>query len=244
MNALLLAAGFGTRLGEFGQTIPKGLIVSRNTTLIERVIRDVQGIPDLVSKRAVVSNERFAKLYSQWLQEHGYTDSFRFLSDGTTEPEKRKGALGDILFCLEELSWWDEDLLVLSTDTYYEFSMKEFAQFAKEKGSFATVVRDMGTIEQIRNRLGCAVLEGDRIASFVEKPANPPSTYAAIPFYYYSKQALQALRSYAVSGGNLDAPGNIIPWFIQQEIPVFAFKTEGTTIDVGTLADVETLRGV
>ena len=50
MKAIILAAGLGTRLGEFGNNIPKGMIILNGKTLIERQIEIFNncGIKDII----------------------------------------------------------------------------------------------------------------------------------------------------------------------------------------------------
>ncbi len=233
MHVLILAAGFGTRLKKYGENIPKGLIPMEKETLFGKIADELSS-----HSLTAVTNDRFFPAYTQWLTDHG--KEITLLNDGARDPDHRLGALGDILFAVHKNHWENDDLLVIPSDTYYEFSIEAFIKFAQEKGSFATVVRKMSA-DQIANRLGCAVVENDRITDFVEKPSVPPSDYAAIPFYYYPKQTLALLSDYKGSGGNMDAPGSIIPWLLTKGVSVYAFVTEGETLDVGTTADVEKL---
>lgn len=242
MRALFLAGGFGTRLGTFGEQTPKGLIQMGQTTILGKILVDVMHLTDAVSDIAVVTNGRFQETYGRWLLDKGYAERVKFLSDGVMEPDKRLGAIGDLRLALDTFSWYDQDLLVLPSDTTYEFPLKEFVEFSKRQGTFATVVRRMEPA-QIAGRLGCAVLDAGYIVEFVEKPANPPSPYAAIPFYFYPKSVLARLGEYQQSGGNMDAPGSIIPWLLAQGVRVAAYETMGVTLDVGTMDDVARLQG-
>ncbi len=243
MNILLLAAGFGTRLKEFGKTTPKGLIAQGAKTLLGHVVDDVCDFSQK-SPIALVTNDIFFEKYSTWVQKNYAEKEIHILNDGAREPDKRLGALGDIVFSLDTLSWWNDDLLILPSDTYYQFSLEQFVEFAKKNSGFATVVRDMHDKQIIAGRLGCAIIKNDQIVEFVEKPVEPPSTLAAIPFYYYPKEVLAMFSAYQKEGGNMDAPGSIIPWFLKKNIPVFAFVTEGKTLDVGTTDDINKLQSI
>ncbi|MEP7167233.1 MAG: sugar phosphate nucleotidyltransferase [Candidatus Woesebacteria bacterium] len=234
MQALILAAGFGTRLKEFGETLPKGLIPTGNSTLLGKVMSELQNIPV-----TLITNAKFYPQYAEWIDKE--SKALVLVNDKATDPDNRLGALGDLLFALESTIGWNDDLLVIPSDTYYEFSIQDFIAFAQAKNSFATVVRKMDTT-LIAGRLGCAVVEGEYITSFVEKPQIPPSDLAAIPFYYYPKAVLARLPEYKQEGGNMDAPGSIIPWFLSKQIPVVAYLTQGQTLDVGTMSDVERLQ--
>lgn len=240
MNILLLAGGFGTRLKAYGEKTPKGLIPRGKSTLVGDLIDEVIA---LRSATALVTNARFASTYRKWLEANELSSQIQLLSNQAKNPDERLGALGDIVFALEHFNWWGDDLLVLSTDTYHEFSMRDFVEFSQEKASFSTVVRKLSK-EVIAGRLGCAVMNDDRIIEFIEKPEKPTSVFAAIPFYYYTKKTLSLLPDYKKDGGNMDAPGSIIPWFISRGVDVFGYITDGETLDVGTTEDVKALGAI
>ncbi len=239
MHILYLAAGFGTRLLEYGQTMPKGLIPFGNTTLLDRLVQDTQR---LGASATLCTNERFFSLYTEWRDTVSAYKTIDVVSDGAKEPAQHLGALGDIAYIFEQKKLWGEDVLVLSTDTYYQFAMSDFVAFAQEKRAFATVVRDMGTTEPIRGRLGCATMTGEMITAFVEKPQEPSSTFAAIPFYWYAKEMHEDFARYKQEREDMDAPGRIIPWLLSQGRNVFGYVTKDQTLDVGTITDVEQLQ--
>lgn len=239
MTIVYLAAGFGTRLQEFGQRLPKGLIPYSGTTLLDRLMADTY---DLCEKKILVTNEKFFPVYTQWRAEHEAYGSLEIFSDGVETAAAHIGALGDIVAVFDHFDLWGSDVLVLSTDTYYQFAMADFVTFAAHTHAFATVVRDMGSPEPIRGRLGCATVNDDRIVAFAEKPDVPESTFAAIPFYWYAQEMHEQLRAYKDQGEDMDAPGRIIPWLLAHQSHVYAYATKAETIDVGTIADVEKLQ--
>lgn len=241
MNILILAAGFGTRLLEYGEVTPKGLIPSAHGTLMNHILDESF---KLKSPLALVTNEKFYTTYSNWLSKEYPANSVQILNDGVSKPEERRGAIGDILFALEQLKWEDDDLLVTPSDTFFEFSLTEFATFAQDAGIFSTVVRDLGERSLIANRLGCPTVSDERIVAFEEKPSSPATTLAAIPFYFYPKHILGLLADYKLAGGNTDAPGSVIPWLLTKQIPVGAFQTSSRTLDVGTPEDVSAVHSL
>lgn len=241
MNILLLAAGFGTRLQEYGAVTPKGLIPTATGTLMDHVLHECQ---ELKASVALVTNDRFFSTYTTWLQKNYPSLAVKILNDGAQTPEKRLGALGDILFSIKQLGWENDDLLVLPSDTYFAFSLQDFVRFATEENLFSTVVRDMQDKSLIADRLGCPTIRDERIIAFVEKPSEPLTSMAAIPFYYYPKRVLPLIAEYAAASGNMDAPGSIIPWFLSKQLPVAAYQIESPTLDVGTPVDVDKVRGL
>jgi len=243
-NGLFLAAGFGTRLKELGESLPKGLIPSGQTTIIGHLVEDLRQTPD-VDQVALVTNNRFFQQYGSWLKDQHLDNWLKILNDGVNLPEERRGAIGDFIFALDQLNWWDSNILVLPSDTVYRFSLKKFIDFVQScpNNSLVTVVKSM-PLADIKNRLGCAILENNQIIDFVEKPAKPPSSYAAIPFYFYHQPVLAKVKDYYqqfkhADSNQLDAPGKIVPWLITQNVPVFSFITEKQTLDVGVPPDIK-----
>lgn len=244
MRVLLLAAGFGTRLNEIGQTTPKGLLKFAGTTIFDKTLNDLIKTSN-ISEIGVVTNQRFYTQYLDHIYKTYPDKKILVLNDEVNEPEKRKGALGDLLFSIDKLNWEDADLFVLPSDTYYSFEMNDFLGFyERHKGSFVTIVRKFEDLDEIKNKLGCATMDGEKIIDFVEKPNNPSTPYAAIPFYIYPKELLPLIKVYQEDGGNMDTPGSIIPWLISRGIPIYAYIVDGKTIDIGTPEDFARLQQI
>lgn len=245
MHALLLAGGFGTRLqGAIGKA-PKGLISveAEGKTLLGRMVDDLLKIND-IQTIGLVTNNLHSKSFSDFFGLKYFAEGIKIINNGITTPEKRLGALGDLQFAANQLGWQQNDVLALSPDTYYRFSLQDFVNQTRKKNGFMTVVRKFADRAQISGRLGCAIVDEKTgmITEFVEKPDDPPSDLGAVPFYYYPQRVLEMLKAYAAEGNNMDAPGNIIPWLIIRQEPVFAFISPEITHDVGKPEDLELLK--
>ncbi|ASJ17083.1 CDP-alcohol phosphatidyltransferase [Thermococcus chitonophagus] len=66
MKAVILAAGYGTRMGEK----PKGLIKVAGRELIYRTIKNLQKFG--VSEFVIVTNEKYKDLYEEFVRKHGF----------------------------------------------------------------------------------------------------------------------------------------------------------------------------
>ena len=240
INALILAAGFGTRLNHLSHQQPKGLIKANNGTLISQVINGCLQ-PSQVKNLAVITNARDHHHYQANLNNH-YPNQITLINNGVSDPEKRLGALGDITYSVNQLKWFNHPIMVLASDTYHQFSLEDLINIYNQHQAFTTVVNYYQDKSKITNRLGCAQMEGDRVVGFTEKPAQPKSHYAAVPFYIYPTNPVSIINQYQNDGGNLDTPGSIIPWLLDHHQPVFALKVKTPTLDVGTPEDIQTLR--
>lgn len=239
MKAVILAGGFGTRLKQLGENTPKGLLNQRETPLMSHICQEISKI-DEIDQVALVANGKYAPKYQSWLNNN--FPEVLLLNNGVFEPEKRLGALGDLHYTLNQLSWYDEPILVLPSDTYFQFSLNQILEIYKSHQTFVTVVRDVQDKSIIAGRLGCAKLNNGELIEFYEKPLYPPTTLASIPFYLYNPETLKLLGVYKDDNQDMDAPGSIIPWLLQKKIPIHALEVSSMTLDVGTPEDVSRLQ--
>lgn len=234
-NIVILAGGFGTRLKELGETTPKGLLHTSQNTLIGELCDAIGHLPT-VNQIVLVTNDRFHNQFQFWCQSNPKHSLTQIINDGATSPDLRLGALGDLELAAKTLNQ-HFPTLVLPSDTHFTFELTELTKLYEQQQAFITAVYELPK-ESIANRLGCAVMSDNLVTEFYEKPNDPPSTWACAPFYIYPPSVLARISEYRLSGGSMDAPSSIIPWLIEQKIPVYATKVT-PAIDVGTQADFE-----
>lgn len=240
-DTVIVAAGFGTRLGKFGEETPKGLIVTPSgETIIGETIRR---IAPLTRRICLITNGRFEKKYKKWLKNSEYANRVEFMSNNIFDPALRNGALKDLSLALDNFHLDKSNVFVCPSDTHFDFPLSDFSEFCLRRPDiFATILQKKESVDEIKNRLGCAIVENDRIVSFIEKPEDPPSLYAVIPFYYYPNTHQKLLNKFIKDGGNPDAPSNIISWFIENKIEVRSYLMHGNALDVGTPLDMDKLQ--
>ena len=98
MNALILAAGYATRLYPLTLNKAKPLLAVGGKPIVEWVVDNLAGIPDL-EKIYVVTNDKFASDFQRWSD--GYRArrpefKFKIVNDGSTSDDDKLGAIGDI----------------------------------------------------------------------------------------------------------------------------------------------------
>ena len=230
MKALILAAGYATRLRPLTDTVPKQLLPVGGRPMVDWIADKIReaGIDDI----HLVTNARFAGLFDAWAKTAGVTVH----DDGTTTNETRLGAIGDVRFVRDETAW-DDDLLVIAGDNLFDYSLADFVHFAAEKSASAVAVYDVGDRE-LAKRYGIVDIdEDDRLTAFVEKPDDPPSTLAATATYLYSREHLGFVDTYLEEGNNPDQPGNFVAWLHRRQ-PVYAYRFAGGWYDVGDHAQL------
>jgi glucose-1-phosphate thymidylyltransferase len=233
MEALILAAGYATRLGELTANRAKPLLPVGPRPMIDYIFCQIADI-DEVRRVNVVTNHKFAAQFADWAAGHGSAKPVSVINDGTTSDAAKLGAIGDIRLVLRRNAI-DDDLLIVAGDNLFDFELRQFVSFFHEHGT-SVGLYDTGDPDIMRHY---AVVEVDpdsrRILDFEEKPPNPRSTLAATCIYLWRKDHLPLVDRYS---GNMDAPGHYIQWLTKQ-VDVYGFRIPGRWMDIGTPAQYE-----
>jgi len=233
MKAIFLAAGFCTRFYPVTQYFPKGLLPIGDKPIVQYMLDDVWTLPDIDSV-AIVTNHRYQSILSTWIHMTYPNRPILCVDNGVHQSDKRRGAIGDLLFILSKTKW-NDDILVISNDILTSMKLTFMISFYHKHHGIVNSLYDTLDTNVIANKLGCAILDGVSIKSFVEKPAHPTTTITSIPCYIFPKESLPLIRKYKKEGNPVDAPGSIIPWMIGK-LPVFGYDIgKGYYYDVGTI---------
>lgn len=232
MKAIVLAAGYATRLRPLTDSIPKMLLPLAGRPMLDYLLDRVEAVSE-IDGIYVVTNARFGGDFGRWASQRSGRVGVAVLNDGTTSNEDRLGAIGDIRFTIVEAGLADEDLLVVAGDNLIEYSLEDFVRFWREKGNGAAIaVRHVADPELIK-QYGVAELDGDhRVVSLEEKPAEPRSDIAVTATYLYRPEHTALIDRYLEEGNPPDAPGNYVAW-LYQRAPVYGYRFEGGWMDIG-----------
>lgn len=232
MKTIVIAAGYATRLGELTKNFPKPLLKIGEKTILERLLDDIDPIPD-IDEHLIVTNHRFAPIFEDWAKEQRYSKPVRILDDGTESNETRLGAVGDLLFAMSRLEQ-DEDLLVVAADNLLFFHFQHFVDFAKKKQTSCIMFHEQLSIEKLQ-RTGVVVLdEGYKVLEMAEKPIEPKTHHAVPPFYIYLKKDMDLIRHALENGCGNDAPGNLAH-YLAEHTTLHAWPMDGGRFDIGSL---------
>ncbi len=239
MNALILAAGYATRLYPLTLKKAKPLLEIAGKPMIEWVLDNLAPVLDLETVY-VVTNAKFADDFQQWADRYQDRQShvrIKIINDGSTSDDDKLGAIGDINLVLTREHLAASDLLIIAGDNLFSEPLTRFVQFAKQ--TEATVgVFDVGDLETIKKYGMVKVDAEDVITHFEEKPKEPSTTLAAIALYYYSKTVLPLFTTYLAAGNNPDQPGRFLQWLYQRK-PVKTFQITGQWLDIGSKETLE-----
>jgi glucose-1-phosphate thymidylyltransferase len=233
VKALVLAAGYATRLRPLTDTWAKELLPVAGTPIIDTIVERIDEVAD-VDEIHVVTNARKAAAFERWADGR----EIRVHDDGTTSNDNRLGAIGDMRFVVERAAI-DDALLVIAGDNLFDFSLADFVAFWRGKGrASAIAVRDVGSRELVKRYSVVELDSDDRVLDFVEKPPEPQSTLAAIATYVFHREHVPLIDAYLEAGNEPDQPGRFIAWLHRHE-PVFGWRFAGDWFDIG---DLEQLR--
>ena len=231
MKALVLAAGYATRLRPLTDSVPKQLLPVGGRPMVDWILDKIRAAP--IEEIHLVTNARFAPDFDRWANGKDVVVH----DDGTTSNEDRLGAIGDVRF-VQERADVDDDMLVIAGDNLFDYALGELLDFWREKGAASAVaVHDVGDRELVRKYSIVELDADDRIVDFVEKPENPQTTLAATATYVYAREPAGLVSKYLDEGNPPDQPGNYVAW-LHRRAPVYAYRFAGGWYDIGDAAQL------
>jgi glucose-1-phosphate thymidylyltransferase len=231
MKAIVLAAGYATRLYPLTLNKAKALLPLAGKPILNYIVDELDTLPKL-DEIFVVSNHRFAEDFETWNKAQTYKARINIVNDGTVSDETKLGAIGDIELVIKEHSL-EEDLLVIAGDTYFTFKLLDFYNFFEQYRRDCFLVKEIDDIKQLQ-RMGVAELnECNKVIGFEEKPLIPKSNKASFAGYIYLRETLPLFQNYLSQGLNPDAPGNFPAW-LHKYRDVYAYAIDGECFDIGT----------
>ena len=232
MIALILAAGYATRLYPLTKKYPKPLLKIKGRPIIEYIIRKLETEEEL-EEIVVVTNSKFFVKFKEWAKSFKCTKKIVIVDDLTKNLSDRRGAVGDMNFAIRAKKI-KGDLLVIGGDNFLSSELGSFLSFSKNKGVDPTIgVYDMKDKLEAKNYGVVKLGKGGLIVSFQEKPNKPLSTFVAMCLYYFPAESIKLLKEYIrLHAARLDATGFYIDW-LRKKTPVHGFVFKGSWFDIG-----------
>ena len=192
MDALILAAGFGTRLYPLTHNIPKALIKLGNKPIIEHTLEKISNIPEIETIH-ILSNNKFYNHFTEWLNklEHPIKEKIKILNNNVNHELESKGVLGDLKHVLNLTD--HEELLVLGSDNLYYLDLGKVIEKGRKKQGSVNALKKMD--KELIKIYGSALLDKNhKIINFEEKSQTPQSDLASIFCYYLTKPDLNKIK--------------------------------------------------
>ena len=242
MKALILAAGYGTRLYPYTRFLPKPLLKVNKRPVIEYLLDKLIEL-DGLSEIIVVTNDRFFRRFEAWRETLPFKRKVRILNDMTKSPDDRLGAIGDMNFVFGR-EGFDEDYLVLGGDNFFRASLADFVLAGRKNAPSITVgVFDIQDKKEARHYGVVTSQNNNRIIKFTEKPVHPESSLVAMCLYYLPVKKLDLIKKYFETSHSKDAIGVYINWLTREDT-VYSFTFHDFWIDIGHLHTYRKLKAL
>ena len=235
MKALILAAGYATRLYPLTEKLPKCLLKVGSDTLLDRLIRKLEDVAELTDI-LVVTNALFYGQLSEWQKKTKCRLPLKVTQDGTRSNEERLGAIGDLDLAIDREKI-QSDVLMLAGDNLFDQDLNEFTEFSRQRpDSISVAVYDLGDPKLAAGKFGVLELAADsKVTGMEEKPKKPKTALIGVGVYFFPKCSLALVREYLGQPAAQDAPGHFVRWLHEKGIGIFGFRFRGMWYDIGDL---------
>ena len=237
MKAIVLAAGYATRLYPLTLDEPKHLLQVGGRPILERLLGQLATIESL-ERVYIITNAKFAGRFREFAESWAGPPEVVVVDDGTTSETDKLGAIGDLALVIRRAAL-DDDLLVAAGDSVFsEGRLDEFVRFGLDRDAPVIAASELGDLEAIKSYSAIATDSGGRIVAFEEKPAEPKSSLAGIALYFYPRSALPLVGRYLAEGNNPDQPGRLVEWMYERT-PFYVWQVPGRWYDIGSPETLE-----
>jgi glucose-1-phosphate thymidylyltransferase len=229
MHAVILAAGYATRLRPLTDSVAKPLLPVGGRPMVDWIMDAVDTVDDVTGVH-VVTNSRYAPDFERWARERR---GVRVHDDGTRSNDDRLGAVGDIHFVVDAGGLDGEDLLVIAGDNLFEFSLRDYVGFWRGKGESSAIAVHRLADPSLASLYGVVELdEEDRVVRLEEKPEHPRSDLISAAMYVFHRAHVPLIGEYLDEGNSPDHSGAFLAWLYRRE-PVFGYRFEDAWLDIG-----------
>lgn len=236
MDAIILAAGYATRLYPITENMPKPLVNVAGRPIVEHIILKLEQV-DKIDRIYIVTNDKFQTHFNGWLKGFDTKKPIEILNDGTKSNEERLGALGDVHFVISQKNI-DNEIIVVAGDNLFELSLPDVYNFFKKTKSNVIVLHDVKDLE-LAKHYGIVEINSDNlIINFEEKPVSPKSTLVSTGIYLFPKKTIDLIKKYIAQGNSPDKTGNFIEWLHKRD-KVHSFVTGKKWYDIGSMEQLE-----
>ncbi|MDD5115922.1 MAG: nucleotidyltransferase family protein [Candidatus Omnitrophica bacterium] len=232
MKALILAAGYATRLYPLTRDYPKPLLEVKGRPIINYIVDKLGTVAD-IDEIYIVTNNKFIGVFRKWARKVRSPAKITLVNDLTKNNQDRLGSIGDIDFVISAKKVKD-DLLVVGGDNLFDGSLKDFLDFAGKRPPAVNMGLYRLKHKKDASRYGVVRLNNrKKVVGFQEKPRRPQSSLVAMCLYLIPRSFLGLVGEYVRGSSNkIDAAGGYIAW-IKDRVDVYGYVFDGFWFDIG-----------
>ena len=238
MKAIILAAGYATRLYPLTVNTPKCLLNVGGVPMIDIICEKIKGSKH-IDGIIIVTNDRFYKQLEDWKAKRKSSLPVRIVNDKTTSNDNRLGAIGDLRLALKAAGI-KESFVMLASDNLFDMDLNDFMTFAEKHADAAsTGLFDIKAPSLAAGKYGVVEInEAGEITGMEEKPQKPKTSLIGTGVYYFPASVIALVDKYLNSSEAKDAPGHFIRW-LNGHVKIFGFILKGMWYDIGDLKSLE-----
>ena len=182
-HVVIMAGGYGKRLGALTKKCPKALLKFNNKSLLQHILEHI--------KRNNFHNIYLSVFFlKKNIKKFIYSNNSFNLNIKFVEEKKALGTIGSIRM-IKKIS---SDFIVMNCDVISEVNMNELIKFHKKNKSLLTIATKQF---QYKNPYGVVVSHNNKFVSFKEKPEIDFSINAGI--YVFNKKVITIMNKLNIS---------------------------------------------
>lgn len=193
--AIILCAGYGTRMYPLTENMPKPLLQVRDRPVLDYLMDELNTLQEL-QEIFIVSNDKFYTHFLEWKSNIKSNNTpIHILNDGSKTNEDRLGAAGDLHFSFQN-SVDFSDAIVAGGDNIFLFPLKPiWDEFINQNNHMIMALHDKN-LERLQRTGVLELTSKNQVIRLHEKPTNPPSQYFSPPLYLFKSSAKTHLINY------------------------------------------------
>lgn len=219
MKAILLAAGFGTRLRPLTDTIPKCLVPIKNRPLLDIWLGR---LTDCGINSFLINTHYLPNKVEEFINNSQYQKKCKVINE-----KELLGTAGTLVANFDYIG--KEECILIHADNYCMADLKKFILQHKKRPSYCLLT--MMTFKT-KTPSSCGIIETDRngvVIQFHEKVKCPPSDIANGAVYILSKEFIKEIKH---NFSNCkDFTTEILTNFLGK---IYTYHTNEVFIDIGT----------
>jgi glucose-1-phosphate thymidylyltransferase len=222
MQAVVLAAGKGTRLKPLTDDRPKGLVEVDGQPILTHCFDQVLelGADELV----VVVGYMKEKIIDH------YGDEYEGVPITYTHQREQKGLAHALLTVQEHV---DDDFMLILGDNVFRANLEDVVRRQRESRTDAAFLVEEVPYEEASRYGVCDTNDYGEITEVVEKPDDPPTNLVMTGFYTFSPAIFHACHLVQPSDRDEYELSDAVDLLIQSGRTIDAIGLEGWRIDVG-----------
>lgn len=220
MIAILLCAGFGTRLYPITKKRPNALLNIAGRPVVDYQMDQLLEVQDL-REIHVVANSRFASSFYGWwtvwrdrCAKRGI--QVRLHNNGSTDDDHKLGEVGDFDFVVGRLDA-PKGAIVSAGDNIYRFNLTPlWEQFRSSDESLVLAFPETHPAV-LQQHTVIEFDESKHVTRVHDKPAEPPSQWVCPNLFFLQPSAVELVDDYLAEAGDSDRLAGFLAYLVERQ---------------------------